>query len=184
MEAATELVCERGYTATGVGAICTRAGVAKTALYWHFGNKAGLVAAVVDELCKSWVEAIAQQVATTGDPLARLDQLLAGLRDIVENRAHLLAVVQVVVNEAAHLDAVVVDAIRRLDDAAMAAIAEGFEEVNDLVPDADLLGVTIIGQMHEIHRRRMLYGDAVDLDRHFRDLRRTVLACVAARLRE
>ncbi len=184
MKAATELVCDRGYTATGVDAICAKAGVAKTALYWHFGNKAGLVAAVVDELCQSWVDAIAAQVAASGTPFERLDQLLVGLRDIVENRAHLLAVVQVVVNEAAHLDEAVVDAIRRLDDAALGAIAEGFREVVEEVPDADLIGVTVIALLHEIHRRRSLYGDAVDLDRYFADMRQTIIASVAARFRD
>jgi AcrR family transcriptional regulator len=48
--AAMELFAERGYAASGVSAICERAGVAKTALYWHFGSKEGLLAVVLEEV--------------------------------------------------------------------------------------------------------------------------------------
>ena len=44
LEAATQLFAERGYAATGVAAICEAAGVAKPALYWHFGSKEELLA--------------------------------------------------------------------------------------------------------------------------------------------
>jgi AcrR family transcriptional regulator len=38
LDAAIELIAERGYSASSVEALCRRAGVAKTALYWHFGS--------------------------------------------------------------------------------------------------------------------------------------------------
>ena len=43
LDAATQLICERGYSGTSVDAVCKRAGVVKTALYWHFGSKSGLL---------------------------------------------------------------------------------------------------------------------------------------------
>ena len=46
LNAAIDLISERGYAGTSVGDVCKRAGVAKTALYWHFENKEAVVNAL------------------------------------------------------------------------------------------------------------------------------------------
>ncbi len=44
LRAATVLFTRQGYAGTGINQICTRARIAKTALYWHFGSKEELFA--------------------------------------------------------------------------------------------------------------------------------------------
>ena len=48
LDAAIELIADGGYTATGVDAIARRSGVVKSALYWHFGSKDGLLIAALE----------------------------------------------------------------------------------------------------------------------------------------
>ena len=58
LQAALELLGKRGYAATSVSAICERAGVAKTALYWHFGSKEGLLLTLLKRTRTTWIEEI------------------------------------------------------------------------------------------------------------------------------
>ncbi len=47
IERAIDLLGEGGYGALSISAVCKAAGVAPTSIYWHFGDKAGLMAAMV-----------------------------------------------------------------------------------------------------------------------------------------
>lgn len=47
LDQAIELIGEGGYGALSVSALCKRAGVSPTSLYWHFGDKAGLMTEMV-----------------------------------------------------------------------------------------------------------------------------------------
>ena len=48
LEAATALFAEKGYATTSVREIVARAGVTKPVLYYYFGNKEGLLQAILD----------------------------------------------------------------------------------------------------------------------------------------
>lgn len=54
MAAAAWSFCHVGFQATGVDAIAHRAGTAKTSLYKHFGNKDGLIEAVLEREGAAW----------------------------------------------------------------------------------------------------------------------------------
>ncbi len=54
LAAASWLFCHAGFQATGVDAIARRAGTAKTSLYKHFGNKDGLIEAVLEREGAAW----------------------------------------------------------------------------------------------------------------------------------
>src|SRR6266851_3771980 len=86
LDAATELFAARGYAGAGVDRLAERSGIAKTAIYYHFGNKEGLLAAVLDRAATQWIEAILQASRQGGDPLGRLDRALAGMRAMLEER--------------------------------------------------------------------------------------------------
>src|SRR5262245_20262906 len=81
LEAAIEMFAERGYAATGVDALCRRAGVAKTGLYWEFQNKIGLLNAVIDTVVTEWVDQIRDAARTAGSPRERLDAALLAMRN-------------------------------------------------------------------------------------------------------
>ncbi len=56
---ATDLFLAKGYDAVSVDAIVARAGGTKTNVYKHFGGKAELFAAVIEDLCKQIVHSFA-----------------------------------------------------------------------------------------------------------------------------
>lgn len=58
LAAAIELIAERGFAATSIDQLCQRAGVVRTAIYWHFGAKEGLVVPVIERVAASWIEEI------------------------------------------------------------------------------------------------------------------------------
>lgn len=47
LDCAIDLLGEHGYGGLSISAVCKAAGVAPTSIYWHFGDKAGLMAAMV-----------------------------------------------------------------------------------------------------------------------------------------
>src|SRR5262245_20298011 len=91
LDAAIEMFAERGYAATGVDALCRRAGVAKTGLYWEFQNKVGLLNAVIDQVVAQWVDEI-REASRAGSPRDRLDSALSAMRARVKERPELFRV--------------------------------------------------------------------------------------------
>lgn len=55
LEEATDLFLEQGYSAASMSELLKRIGGSKTTIYTHFGDKAGLFTAIVDELLKETV---------------------------------------------------------------------------------------------------------------------------------
>jgi AcrR family transcriptional regulator len=70
LDAARALFAEHGYAAVGVGSISRRAGVTSGAIYHHFASKAGLFAAVYEELVANTGARIA--AARRGNPAPSL----------------------------------------------------------------------------------------------------------------
>lgn len=59
LNAAADLIAERGYQQTSLVDVAERSGVSRGSIPWHFGDKRGLLVAVVDRLLAEWREAVA-----------------------------------------------------------------------------------------------------------------------------
>ena len=59
LDAGREMFGTRGYDATSIAEIGERAGITKSVLYHHFGSKAGLYRAVVEEDGRALIDAVA-----------------------------------------------------------------------------------------------------------------------------
>jgi AcrR family transcriptional regulator len=82
LSAATHLFCKNGINATGIDAIISEAGTAKTTLYKLFGSKNNLVHAVLETEGKQWREwFIASIEAGGGTPQAKLARIFPALKD-------------------------------------------------------------------------------------------------------
>jgi AcrR family transcriptional regulator len=85
LKAAAELFATRGYAATSISAICKASGVLPSSLYWEFGNKAGIFAAVLEDTAKRWLEqsgrsvvqAMRERQGSNADPLATYFDFMA-----------------------------------------------------------------------------------------------------------
>jgi AcrR family transcriptional regulator len=72
---ATDLFLAKGYDGVSVDAIVARAGGTKTNVYKHFGGKAELFAAVIEELCRQIVHSFADMDLDGMDPEEALRQI-------------------------------------------------------------------------------------------------------------
>jgi AcrR family transcriptional regulator len=183
LAAATELIAERGYAATSIDALCRRAGVVRTAIYWHFGSKEGLVAPVVERVTSAWIEEIQKSVYLEGDPLARLERFLASLRELVLHRSQLLRLLAAVALERAAVDDEARAALRRLSARAHDAIAQGVQDSTGAQrADAELIARTVLAYLNLAVFEQLVTPERVD--RVFADLRTAILLVIGARLNE
>ena len=86
LDAAIELIADGGHTATGVDAIARRSGVVKSALYWHFGSKDGLLIAALERTAREWVAELEASVVVEAEPAQRLENLLQHVRTLFYER--------------------------------------------------------------------------------------------------
>jgi len=86
LDAAIELIADGGYTATGVDAIARRSGVVKSALYWHFGSKDGLLIAALERTAREWVGEFETSIIVNAEPGQRLENMLQHVRNLFYER--------------------------------------------------------------------------------------------------
>jgi AcrR family transcriptional regulator len=105
LSTAIALFSERGFAGTSVAEVCERAGVVKTAVYWHFESKEGLLEAALERVGAERIAEIRAAVDLAGGIDARLDRFVAGLRWLVLERGEALALILGMILERAEIDA-------------------------------------------------------------------------------
>jgi AcrR family transcriptional regulator len=182
LAATIDLVCRKGFSGTSVREVCEAVGVAKTAIYWHFGSKSGLMTAVIESVTVAWIDDFESVSRGEGTPQERIDGLMEAVQRLVIDRSELLRIMILTVMEQGTVDPHIVTKVRVLTDAIIVTIGEGFTKaLGTELPDMDLLGHTIIALTHAALRRRIMDPD-VDLDRLFKDFKRTVNVLVTDRI--
>jgi AcrR family transcriptional regulator len=177
LEAATELFAQRGYAGAGVDQLAARSGIAKTAIYYHFGNKEGLLAAALAQATDTWIEAIAR------DWTARLDAGLAGMRTLLEEKPWIFKLMQILALEVAEEKPEIREMLQSILQRARDAIVEGMNDALGVeVPDAETVAAVILAVLDGISLGLQVDPDSVSLDKAFAELRRITSFMVAARL--
>jgi AcrR family transcriptional regulator len=82
-----QLFAERGFDATTVEEVASRAKVSKPVVYEHFGGKEGLYAVVVDREVRALLDRIATAL-TAGHPRELLEQAALALLDYIDEEPH------------------------------------------------------------------------------------------------
>jgi len=67
LKTAFGLFYRKGYDDTGIQEICEGSGVTKPSLYYHFGNKEGLLMEVAKLSCEPFIAGLKQAAKATGD---------------------------------------------------------------------------------------------------------------------
>lgn len=156
--AATELFAERGYRQTTFEEIATRSGISRGSIPWHFGNKEGLLAAVI--------EAVTEDLRAGVNALGTLDEALDAVVAFTRRPSTKLFITlmaeAVEPDSALHrwyadLHAALRDQVRTSVEQAELPRGVGTEELS-----AILLG-TIMG----IHQQWRIAPDVIDLDRTY-----------------
>lgn len=86
LERAFEEIHRNGFRAASLDSILADAGVTKGALYHHFGNKAELGYAVVDEVVRPWMEEMWRPVLAAGNPI---DAAIKAIRERLKERSEM-----------------------------------------------------------------------------------------------
>jgi AcrR family transcriptional regulator len=119
LKAAAELFATRGYAATSISAICKTSAVLPSSLYWEFGNKAGIFAAVLEDSAKRWLEQSGRAVlqAMRAHPSSNIDPLAAYFDYMAEALAEgpeFLRLMLMVALERHHADPHAIEIVRSL----------------------------------------------------------------------
>lgn len=184
LDAAMEVIGERGYAAAGVDEICRRAGVVKSALYWHFGSKETLLGAVIERVAASWVEEIQKRVYLAGDPLQRMDRFVEALKELAKEQTQLLRLLIDLLLEQRPAGSKSRRALLRAVERVYGAIQKGFADaLGAELPEFDLIATLSMAYLHEAVVHLTVAPESVNLDRIFGHLRQLILLDVERQLR-
>lgn len=182
--ATMELIAERGYAGTTVNQICKRAGIAKTALYWHFGDRDGLMRVIIDHMTEGFIGDIRASVFLVGTPQQRKARMMEGLRAMIVDRPHRFRALILAVVEREDPDPYFRDACWRVTQNAIQAIADGYRASLGIdLPDMDLFAHSVIAFLVQALRVRLMNPEGEDLDRLFEDFGRTMDLMIKDRIR-
>jgi len=173
LAAAIALFSERGFAGTSVADVCERAGVVKTALYWHFESKEGLLDAALARVAEAWIAEIRASVEEVSGIEARLERFVAGLRALVTERSETLLLILAAVLERAEVNETTRANLHELFLSARSAIADVVREtLGRDVPDLDLAADAALSLVHGIAIAQRLTRDPALLERQFAYLKR------------
>ena len=86
LEVAKSLVEEGGYANLRMTTLCERASTAPTSVYWHFGNKAGLVQAIMESAFEPLGRSILEASEAESLPRKKIDVFVDHLRNLATKR--------------------------------------------------------------------------------------------------
>jgi AcrR family transcriptional regulator len=77
LDAAEQLLTERGYAGTGIAAISRASGLPASSIYWFFQGKQDLAAAVVERAADRWLEALTPAATASRPPAEQMEAFLS-----------------------------------------------------------------------------------------------------------
>lgn len=76
LQATLELAGEMGYEGTTISKVSKRSGLPTGSIYWHFGDKDKLFAALIDRYVDEWFERYDWAVRAGQDPVERITEIM------------------------------------------------------------------------------------------------------------
>jgi AcrR family transcriptional regulator len=182
LEATERLMATRGYAATSINDIRKACGLPPSSIYWHFGSKEGVLAAVMERGAERYFAAI---------PVgADIEQQLAAVTALQEQHPEFLRLFLLLSLERSD-DQAVAEVVRRVR---VRAITRFRDAIAPLIPDdvpaakarrvvAELAAVAT-AMSDGIFLADHLEPDATDIGRMYRRLHQTVTALIPILLEE
>jgi AcrR family transcriptional regulator len=132
-EVASKLIAERGCAGTSIGAIASGSGLPASSLYWHFGSKQGLLAAVAAEGASRWLDLIPDWENLTGPSHKRLDRMLGEMARQMKERPDLIRLQLALYIERSNIDPASASIIRAVRRQAIAKLRPAMEALVESV---------------------------------------------------
>lgn len=127
LESASKLIASHGYAATSMAKISRDAGVNSASIFWAFGNKEGLLAAVMERAAEEFFQGLRARAEHTTVPRENVWERLAGLADAFARGPEFLRLLLVLSLERRDGDPAVLEAARRVRGQALLLLAEAYE---------------------------------------------------------
>ena len=182
LRAAARLFSRKGFAATSVGEIASKAQASPSSIYWHFrGGKDAILLAVLDEAADAFATRTIELVGEAATPALKVDAVLREAQHQMENTPDTLRLLMQMSLERAADNAEVRDRIQAIFERYRAVIAE---QLGAAVPDragvrAQRMGTVMLATLLGIFLQWQLDPDAVDLDIVFDQLRATARSQLA-----
>ncbi len=131
LEAATHLIARRGYSGTTISALSKASGVLPATIYWHFENKEGLLAAVVERAANEWLLGAPGALGPAGahvDPSEVEARNQEGFRNLFEKEAQFYRVLLLVSLERRDAGGPPLAAVKRVRERVRSFMADQIEE--------------------------------------------------------
>lgn len=182
LDATERLMATRGYAATSISDIRKACGLPASSIYWHFGSKDGVLAAVMERGAERFFAAIAGG--------GTVDEQLAVLAELQAQHPEFLRILYLLSLERSD-DPMVTEVVRRVRDTAIARFSDA---VRLLLPDglppprADRVVAELtafaVAQSDGVFFARHLEPETTDVARMYQRLWQAVTALVPTLLEE
>jgi AcrR family transcriptional regulator len=175
LDAAAELFATRGFAGTSISAIRQASGVLPSSIYWEFGSKQGILAAVLRDSADRWLDQAAQSArraversSVTG--MSPLGAYFANLAEALAERPEFLRLLLLLALERREAGEATIEAIRSVRARALKGIVHIFR-AGGLVDDT-----TSDDVVQELARLTLAFADgafvSAQIDPATTDLRR------------
>jgi AcrR family transcriptional regulator len=182
LDATEKLMATRGYAATSINDIRNACGLPPSSIYWHFGSKEGVLAAVMERGADRYFAAIPIE--------ADIETQLAAVTALQEQHPEFLRLFLLLSLERSD-DSAVAEVLRRVRDRAIDRFAVGIAQLlPDDVPSAKAervvaeLAAVATALSDGIFLAEHLEPDTTDVGRMYRRLLQTVTALIPILLEE
>jgi TetR/AcrR family transcriptional regulator len=160
MDAALRVFAEKGYAATSVRDIAALAGVTKPMVYYHFGSKAGLYQALLDQCLDISLEAlkVASQGPTVREQLVRLIGTMLTLAQSNTDRIRVVVQTYCVAPGQIPQEIQYRDRLLARFDWLKGIVQAGIDAGEFKHKSADLMALAIMGQIHFLVTGMLIWG--------------------------
>jgi AcrR family transcriptional regulator len=135
LNAALELMSERGYAGTSISMITKRSGISASSTYWHFDSKESLLMSVVEYSAKRWLASLPRWELMSGTPTERLSELLDRVAETLASQPFLRVLMLLALEQASSEESMAV--IRRVRHTAAGGFRKAFAEIFTSSEDED-----------------------------------------------
>jgi AcrR family transcriptional regulator len=182
LDATEQLMATRGFAATSISDIRKACGLPASSIYWHFGSKEGVLAAVMERGAQRFFSAIPVE--------ADVERQLAVLADLQAQHPTFLRLLYLLALERTG-DRAVADVVKRVRDTAIQRFRAAIMRVlpTEVPPRkanavADELAAIAVAMSDGIFLAAHLEADTTDVSRMYRRLWQAVSALVPTLLEE
>ena len=190
LDATERLMATRGYAATSISDIRKACGLPASSIYWHFGSKEGVLAAVMERGADRFFAAIPRWGQTAGPDYQKPETQLAVTASLLAAHPDFLRLFYLLSLERSN-DPAVCEVVRRVRDTAIERFRDA---IAHLLPN-DVPAAKADGVLHELTAFAValsdgaffadhLEPDSTDVERMYRRLFQAVTALIPALLEE